>query len=241
MIASRLASALRRQDWVTIAIELVLVTVGVLIALQLGAWAEARSDQASLRGALERLEEETQTNLEIMDFYLERYERVREATDIGRVAIEACDPTVEAAEQVAVSIALMTVDLDPTFITITARELSRQDRYLDRLSPAFRAAFNSFQAQLAENNDQTSINFDLLWDNHALNHPAVSADLALAPLSTPLQLTEPLSVLCEDNEFRRRYFMSTALVGGLEARINGLKQSAEEFQAVLGEEREAQG
>ncbi len=240
MIASRLASALRRQDWVTIAIELVLVTVGVLIALQLGAWAEARSDQASLRGALERLEEETQTNLEIMDFYLERYERVREATDIGRVAIEACDPTVEAAEQVAVSIALMTVDLDPTFITITARELSRQDRYLDRLSPAFRAAFNSFQAQLAEDNDQTSINFDLLWDNHALNHPAVSADLALAPLSTPLQLTEPLSVLCEDNEFRRRYFMSTALVGGLEARINALKLSAEDFEQALSAERALQ-
>ncbi len=241
MIASRLARAFKRQDWLTIAIELVLVTLGVLIALQLGAWAEARADQRSLRGVLERLSEETQTNFETMDSYLERYEAVREATDIGSAALEACDPTPAAAEQVAFSIALMATDLDPTFVSMTAQELSRQDRFLDRLSPEFRSAFNTYQARIAEDNEQTTVNFMLIWDNHPLNHPAVSADLSGDPDSNGFLLTEPLSVLCEDGEFRRRYFLSSAIIGGLELRINGLRENAEEFRIALTDERTAQG
>jgi hypothetical protein len=241
MIASRLAHALKRQDWLTIAIELVLVTLGVLIALQLGAWAEARADQKSLRGVLERLDAETQTNIETMDVYLRRYVEAREATATGRQALEACDITYEAAQQVARSIGLMARDLDPTFLTLTAQELGRQDRFLDRLSAEFRAAFNSHQAQITEDNDQTSVNFMLLWDNHPLRHRAVSADLSDDPQTAGFLLAEPLSALCEDNEFRRRYSLSSAIVLGLEMRIEALKQSAEEFRAALAKERAAQG
>ncbi len=241
MKPSRMSKSLKEQNWASVAIDLVLVTISVLIALQLGQFAQSREDQRSLRGALERLEEETQTNIAIMDHYLVRYDRVRDATDIGRMAIQTCDPTPEAAAQVAESIAYMTVDLDPTFITLTAEELSRQARYLDRLSPEFRVAFNRFQATLAEDNDQTTVNFQLIWDNRVFNHPAMTADLSAEPLTTPVELSVPLSVLCEDNEFRRRYFMTTALIAGLGARINGLKGEAEAFREALSAERDRQG
>ena len=240
MIASRLAQALKRQDWVTIAIELVLVTVGVLIALQLGQWSQSRADQQGLRQILERLDEETVTNLEIIENYLDRYARSLDAIGPAREVIETCDGSDAAMNQVVAAIASMSADFNPSFVALTAEELSRQDRYLDRLSAEFRAAFNRFQAQLAEDDTSTTQNFILLWNNHVLNHPAISARLDEDLLSTPLQLTEPMDVLCQDNEFRRRFFISAAFVAGLEARLASLQTEAARFRASLDEERQAQ-
>ena len=46
MITQRVAKAFQRQDWTTFMIELVLVILGVLIALQLDQWKEARAENA---------------------------------------------------------------------------------------------------------------------------------------------------------------------------------------------------
>lgn len=46
MITRRIATALKRQDWATFTIELILVIAGVLIALQLDQWNENRKDRA---------------------------------------------------------------------------------------------------------------------------------------------------------------------------------------------------
>lgn len=45
MLLRRLAEDFRRQDWVTVTIELVLVIAGVLIALQVDNWHESRKDR----------------------------------------------------------------------------------------------------------------------------------------------------------------------------------------------------
>ena len=45
MILRRVASALKRQDWVVVLIEFVLVIAGVLIALQINNWNEATGTQ----------------------------------------------------------------------------------------------------------------------------------------------------------------------------------------------------
>ncbi len=56
MIIQGLAAALRRQDWATVLIELVLVIAGVLIALQVNNWNEARQDRERGLVYLSRIE-----------------------------------------------------------------------------------------------------------------------------------------------------------------------------------------
>ncbi len=241
MKPSRMSKSLKDQNWASVAIDLVLVTISVLIALQLGQLAQSHADQQGLRQTLERLDEETQTNMDILDHYLSRYAGIAEADEIARAAIVACDSSDEALDQVEYAIALMVADLNPSFVFRTAEEMARQDRFLDRLSPEFRAAFNQFQAQLAEDDDQSTINFMLIWDNHVMNDPAVGADLSPDLLTTPLQLTEPMAALCQDNAFKRRYFITAALIAGLEARMSNLRASAVAFRATLAEERARQG
>ena len=67
MIIQRLAVALRKQDWVTVVIETLIVVLGVFLGLQLGNWNDARADRAEEREIVLRLlaeAEESQSNIE---------------------------------------------------------------------------------------------------------------------------------------------------------------------------------
>ena len=58
MIFKRAVAKLRAQDWVAISIELVIVTVGVIIALAAQQWAEERSLQSELEASMTALRAE---------------------------------------------------------------------------------------------------------------------------------------------------------------------------------------
>jgi hypothetical protein len=55
MIVKRVTEALRRQDWVAVAIEFVLVVAGVLLAFQISEWATEREGRVERAAATERL------------------------------------------------------------------------------------------------------------------------------------------------------------------------------------------
>lgn len=55
MILKRITQALRRQDWAMVAIEFVLVVVGVLLAFQINNWGNAQAELDARQKATERL------------------------------------------------------------------------------------------------------------------------------------------------------------------------------------------
>ena len=63
MAATRLAKRLREHDWFAAAIEVLIVIVGILIALQVSNWNEDRQDRARARQYAQRLHGELQTDL----------------------------------------------------------------------------------------------------------------------------------------------------------------------------------
>lgn len=46
MILRRIANAIRRQDWFTVALEVVIVMIGIFLGLQVNAWNQSRVDRA---------------------------------------------------------------------------------------------------------------------------------------------------------------------------------------------------
>lgn len=58
MILQRLSRALRRQDWSTVLVELMVVVVGIFLGLQVTDWNESRKARADERLYLERLHDE---------------------------------------------------------------------------------------------------------------------------------------------------------------------------------------
>jgi hypothetical protein len=63
MIVKRVAKALRRQDWATVAIEFLLVVAGVLLAFQISAWATERAARSERAAATERLLDEAEATV----------------------------------------------------------------------------------------------------------------------------------------------------------------------------------
>lgn len=90
MIVRRLAEALRRQDWMAVAIELTVVVLGLFLGLQLNAWKEGRDASVRERMALERLLQEAETDVSyfrdviaVMGTWTEKQERALAALSTG--------------------------------------------------------------------------------------------------------------------------------------------------------------
>ena len=60
MIIKRLASSLRRQDWMAVTVEVLIVLVGVFLGLQVNNWNEARLAREAERDLMARLEVDIQ-------------------------------------------------------------------------------------------------------------------------------------------------------------------------------------
>ena len=62
----RVAKAIRAQDWFAVAIEFVVVVLGIFVALEVGAWNQERTDRHLEQAYLLRLAAETRANIEVM-------------------------------------------------------------------------------------------------------------------------------------------------------------------------------
>ena len=63
MILQRLKAAFARQDWFAVAIECLLVVVGVLLGFQISEWASGRNERTVRREAIERLLHEAEQDV----------------------------------------------------------------------------------------------------------------------------------------------------------------------------------
>ena len=67
MILSRIADAIRQQNWFTVVIEVLVVVVGIFIGLQVDDWNERRKDRADEGFYLARLHDDVELALSLSD------------------------------------------------------------------------------------------------------------------------------------------------------------------------------
>lgn len=88
MILRRIASALKRQDWTTVFIEFALVILGVLIALQVNNWNEARLEA----------KEELRFLRQLQDEFAQIEKGAQNSLDFHRQALAGMSAVVKAIE-----------------------------------------------------------------------------------------------------------------------------------------------
>jgi hypothetical protein len=88
MILSRLTNAIRRQDWFTVLIELLIVVLGIFLGLQANEWAQDREDRKEERAALERLHLESRNAFEQLSRQLQYTKRLNQ---MRRAAVQFVD------------------------------------------------------------------------------------------------------------------------------------------------------
>lgn len=91
MILRRVISHFRQQEWTAIALDFVIVVVGVFIGIQVANWNDARADRAQLEQQLVSLRIELQDNQKHFDAYREMLQEQMDDALFLRGALEA-DP-----------------------------------------------------------------------------------------------------------------------------------------------------
>jgi hypothetical protein len=66
MILKRIGKAIRARDWAAVAIEFVVVVLGIFVALEVGEWNQRRIDRTLEQAYLSRLADEARANLQTM-------------------------------------------------------------------------------------------------------------------------------------------------------------------------------
>jgi hypothetical protein len=76
MILKKLAGSIRKQDWFTVVLEILVVVIGILIGLQVDAWNQARLDQEEASYHLSFLYEELSEAITLADAEIERSQAI---------------------------------------------------------------------------------------------------------------------------------------------------------------------
>jgi hypothetical protein len=92
MIVRRLTNIIKRQDWATVLLEIVILVVGIFLGLQVDSWNEDRKDRNLEARYLERIYGELGADIEEMSYGLEL---ARSRQQMGRLLLRALeDPSV---------------------------------------------------------------------------------------------------------------------------------------------------
>jgi hypothetical protein len=230
MLLRRITQNVKAQNWFAVGLDFFIVVAGVLLALQVSNWNEARSSRDGATNTLVRLKNEAAFNIATLDDRIESIENSRSVRNRAMRALAQCDGTAEAMSAVSETIYKMTGDILPSFVDSSLRELGRSDQYLDLLTEDFRAALNIYDARLADERSQLEINYELMWDDHVVRNPAVylvapEGDIRRASVA----FYRPMAELCEDPIFRRQLIMTEGWHQAAISRMTRFKEQSETF------------
>lgn len=159
MIIRRLAEALRRQDWDTVFVELVIVVVGIFLGIEAANWNEDRRDRQDESAYLLRLHEDVRSS--IVDLQRGRDDVVR-WNDRGQRALQALrnnDRTL-IDEEAGYAFAASTRIGLPTTQLATITELISSGRLNEISDPAVRAELARMDGNIQGLNDHIRILVD---------------------------------------------------------------------------------
>lgn len=237
MILSRLAAAVREQNWFAVALEFVIVIAGVVVGFQISVWSEARADASDYRDSLSEIERQIRADIDEIDYQLGRVAEVGALADDVFPALEACRTPEGGVEAINRLIVQLANDIVPTYDGRGVGRLLGSERLRAQADDAVLAALERYDAAMAEESSQLSVNFQLLWAQHVIHDPLMGANLDPGEDQTPFMLSVPMEQACRDVSFKRRLAVTHAFFRTLGFRLSDFRAVASETLLAVGPER----
>lgn len=236
MILSRLSSALKDQNWLAVALEFLIVLSGVVIGFQVNAWNEARMARADYSDALAEIDAQIGADIGEIDYQIGRIDAALALAQTVFPALEACEVPPGGMTALTDLISELGNDVVPTLESRGAERILASERLRARAGAEVLGALEAYASLLAEENSQLAVNFQLLWSVHINSHPAVSFDLSLqdSPYGQAV-IAAPLSEVCSDPEFKRRFAYSHGFFVTFKRRLEAVRSAAARTRAVVDE------
>jgi hypothetical protein len=147
---ARLSAALKRQDWIAVGIELLVVIIGVLVALEVNQWAEQRETRSLEHSYLLRLKEDLQLERDEADrFSTVANDRLAAVILLDRLARNPSTP-VKDPRTVVCALATVSWGSFPPVHNISYQELQNTGRTSLIRSVSLRRSLAEHYATLAD-------------------------------------------------------------------------------------------
>ncbi len=124
MILRRVIEHFRKQEWTAIAIDFVIVVLGVFVGLQVNNWNEARGERAKEFGYLVRLHEDLTRSIATIDRTVGMLERQSVGQTVFLDALERCAVPAGAGGKIEYAISTLGYINAPIFSSRTYDELT---------------------------------------------------------------------------------------------------------------------
>ncbi len=189
MILLQLSKSIRKQDWLAVIIEFVIVVLGIFAGLQANEWAQERQDRKQEHAALERLFLETESAHQLLNEYVQQTLRLNQ---MRRNAVQFADSNAPVPEdELQLRIGINTLTMFPAVIPISVAydELKSSGQMQLIRSPALREQLAAFHTNLAYHNQQKrgfadgAIRFYEIYQRHVIwdyNPEATTSDILLS-------------------------------------------------------------
>ncbi len=152
MILRRVMEHVKSQNWTAVAVDFLIVVVGVFIGIQLGNWNDARLDQRAYRDAMTRLAEETTENLHsaasLRTHISEMLSDVQPAIDVLRT----CETGSNTEETVNNGLNTIRSARSAGAVTVAIDQLVENERRLNGQSDEVSALLRQFYSELHDIN-----------------------------------------------------------------------------------------
>ncbi len=212
MILRSVMEHVRSQNWTAVAVDFLIVVVGVFIGIQLGNWNDARSDQRAYRDAMTRLAAETSENLrsaaERRTVISDMLSDVQPAIDVLR----ACDTGTTAESTVNRGLNTIRSARSTYAVTVAVDQLVETERLLKGQSTEVSTVLRHFYKKLH------GINATSEFVQHAASvgpdgHPLIGFTVVIDPQTTfngvdirRAQINAPLAEVCKDQSFLKLFY-----------------------------------
>ena len=234
MILRRVIAHFRKQEWTAIAIDFVIVVLGVFVGLQVANWNAARSNERAYQDALRRLAEENRAMLERAASSRATISGMLVDAQRAIAALRNCEAGPEAEAIINKGLNSIRSGRAVGVSTLAIDQLVSDDRLLDRQDENARASLRSYHSYL---HGVADTSFRILTDNDldiVDRHPAVGFSGLVAPSETfnkadvrRAEIAVPPEAACKDPTFvklfydwERKHNFQLNLIGELEEIIS---------------------
>jgi hypothetical protein len=239
MLLRRINEHVKAQNWFAVAIDFIIVVVGVFMGIQIGNWNESRLDYIAYQQAQNRAVVEARVNIAEMERLIEALSPPFEDFKRAVEDIRTCGDGIEASERVNRAVKLLNNTPAPRFQNSAISQLTTSERLLDRQPPERRLQYAQYARRLA-----TAMEYsDIVTRKMEMRSDELHPFLDYGPVENtperpnsenarPLILTVELSEACKDYDFRQLFYRWE---GGANYQMNLINSAVAATQKFLEE------
>ena len=213
MLLRRISKHVRAQNWFAVALDFIIVVIGVFIGIQVANWDNVRSDEHNYQNAMVRLAEENFDTLDQLEEFRPAVEERLTEVQAAILVLQTCETDGTAEATLNHGLNIIRGSSTPQAATLALDQLVNDGSLLARQNTTIRTHLREYHEQLHNMNRIARLVNDSLSPQENDRHPLIGFTGILAPSESHngvdirrAKVNASLAVVCKDNSFAKQFY-----------------------------------